>query len=63
MWFIPKQEATRGKIIIYVTVAIVLLFSLEFFNIVDVPYFEIPDFFSQKIGMTEKTNQALGANQ
>lgn len=48
-----------GKMLLYVTIFVVIIFCLEFFEIVDVPFFEIPDFFSGKATMTDTTNKAL----
>ena len=36
-------EETMGKYIGYFLIILVILFALEYFQIVDIPYFDIPD--------------------
>jgi hypothetical protein len=36
-------EATMGKYIGYLLIILVILFALEYFQIVDIPYFDLPD--------------------
>jgi hypothetical protein len=48
-----------GKIIGYVLLIIAIVFALEWFQIVDVPYLEIPDFTSGKSQGLESTKKVL----
>jgi hypothetical protein len=48
-----------GKYIGYVIMVLVVLFAVEFFGIIDIPYFDIPDYFSGKANMVDKTEGAL----
>ena len=48
-----------GKYVGYAILALIVLFVLEFFGIVDIPYFDIPDYFSGKEGMVDKTENAM----
>ena len=48
-----------GKFVIYTLIIIVAAFILEFFQIVDIPFLEIPDYLSGKTEMIQKTNDAL----
>ncbi len=48
-----------GKFIIYGLIALIALFVLEFFQIVDIPYLEIPDYVSEKKGMTQKQEASM----
>lgn len=48
-----------GKYIIYGIIILLALFVLEFFQIVDVPFLEIPDFTSGKEKMIYKTSEAI----
>ena len=48
-----------GKYIIYGIIIILVLFILEYFQIVDVPFLEIPDFTSGKEEMMHKTIEAI----
>jgi hypothetical protein len=48
-----------GKYIGYVILILVAIFMLEWFQIVDVPFFEIPDFLSGKKDMVDSTKGAL----
>jgi hypothetical protein len=49
-----------GKYIGYTILIIVMIYALEWFQIVDVPFIEIPDFMSGKRDMIESTNEVLG---
>ena len=40
---IVAREATMGKYIGYFLIILVIIFVLEFFQIVDIPYFDLPD--------------------
>jgi hypothetical protein len=46
-----------GKYIAYILVVFGIIFCLEFFGIVDIPYFSIPDFTGQKEQLIEKSRQ------
>jgi len=48
-----------GKYIGYAILIIVVIFVLEWFQIVDVPFFEIPDFMSGKNEMIDSTKDVL----
>lgn len=48
-----------GKFIGYVILILAALFALEWFAIVDVPYFEIPNFLSGKQEAISTTSEAL----
>lgn len=48
-----------GKYIFYGFIILVVLFFLEWFKIVDVPFLEIPDFFSGKQVLIHKTQDEL----
>ena len=48
-----------GKYVGYVIMILIVLFAVEFFGIVDIPYFDIPDYFSGKEGMMDKTEKAM----
>jgi len=48
-----------GKYFGYAILIIVVIFFLEWFQIVDVPFFEIPDFMSGKKDMIHSTEDVL----
>ena len=48
-----------GKYVGYVILILIVLFAVEYFGIVDIPYFDIPDYFSGKEGMMDKSEEAL----
>jgi hypothetical protein len=48
-----------GKYIGYTFLIIVLVIALEYFQIVDVPYFDIPDLTSGKKDMIHSTDDAI----
>ena len=48
-----------GKYIGYAILIMVVIFVLEWFQIVDVPFFEIPDFMSGKKDMIDSTKDIL----
>jgi hypothetical protein len=48
-----------GKYIGYAILILFVLFAVEFFGIVDIPYFDIPDYLSGKDAMVGKTEGAL----
>jgi hypothetical protein len=48
-----------GKYLAYVLIILAILFALELFEIVDIPFLEIPDFLSGKKAMIDKTPEAL----
>ena len=37
------REAAMGKYIGYFLLVMIIIFALEFFHIVDIPYFDLPD--------------------
>lgn len=48
-----------GKYIGYVILILIVLFAVEFFGIVDIPYFDIPNYLSGKEDMIDKTEDAM----
>ncbi len=48
-----------GKMVLYAVVVAIVLLALEFFQIVDIPYLEIPDGLSNKKEMVEKTEDVI----
>lgn len=48
-----------GKYIIYAVILVIVAFFLEFFQVVDIPYLEIPDYMSGKETMTQKTENMV----
>ena len=40
---IVDREAAMGKYIGYFLLVMIIIFALEFFHIVDIPYFDLPD--------------------
>ena len=48
-----------GKYIAYILGVIVILFALEFFEVVDVPILEIPDLTSSKETIIEKSEDNM----
>ena len=48
-----------GKYVIYALIGVIAIFVLEFFQIVDIPYFEIPDYMSGKTEMVQKTHDMV----
>ena len=48
-----------GKYVGYVILVLLVLFAVEFFGIVDIPYFDIPNYFSGKEDMIDKTEKAM----
>ncbi|WP_319406849.1 hypothetical protein [uncultured Desulfosarcina sp.] len=48
-----------GKFVIYALIIVVAALILEFFQIVDIPFLEIPDYLSGKTEMIQKTNDML----
>lgn len=56
---LQEDSDKMGKYIGYVIIILVILFALEWFQIVDVPYFEIPDYTTGKKVMIDSTEKAL----
>ncbi|MEJ2096866.1 MAG: hypothetical protein P8Y38_06945 [Deltaproteobacteria bacterium] len=48
-----------GKYIAYAIIILLVLFALEWFEIVDIPFLEIPDYLSSKEELINKTDNAL----
>jgi hypothetical protein len=48
-----------GKYIIYGLIILFVLFILEWLQIVDIPFLEIPDYFSGKEKLVNKTSEAI----
>lgn len=51
-----------GKYIGYTLLIIVVVIALEWFQIVDVPFFDIPDYTSGKKDMIHSTEDVLEKN-
>ena len=52
-----------GKIIGYAFLIMAVLFVLEWFQIVDVPYLEVPDYTVNKKGMIDSKEGALNQTE
>ena len=50
-----------GKYLCYGIIILIVLFCLELFEVVDVPFFELPDFISEKDSLMQKTTD--GSNE
>ena len=48
-----------GKYVGYVILILVVLFAVEYFGIFDIPFFDIPDYFTGKESMMDKTEEAM----
>lgn len=48
-----------GKYVGYVILILVILLAVEYFEVFDIPYFDIPDYFSGKENMLDKTENAI----
>jgi hypothetical protein len=48
-----------GKFVIYAMIIVIAALVLEFFQIVDIPFLEIPDYLSGKTEMIQKTNDMV----
>jgi hypothetical protein len=48
----------RGKYIGYIILIMAIIFFLEWLQIVDVPFFDIPDYITSKKDMVESTEGA-----
>ena len=48
-----------GKIVIYGVIVLIALFFLEFFQLVDIPYLEIPDYVSTKREKLQETEEVI----
>ena len=48
-----------GKYVGYVILILIVLFAVEYFGIYDIPFFDIPDYFSGKESMMDKTEKAM----
>lgn len=48
-----------GKFVIYAMIIVIAALVLEFFQIVDIPFLEIPDYLSGKTEMIQKTNEMV----
>jgi hypothetical protein len=54
-----QREALMGKYIFYALAVLVILFALEWFEIVDVPFLEIPDITGQKKEIMDRSKDAM----
>lgn len=59
MMGVKFRRINMGKYVGYVILALIVLFAVEFFGIVDIPYFDIPNYFSGKEDMIDKTENAM----
>jgi TRAP-type mannitol/chloroaromatic compound transport system permease large subunit len=48
-----------GKIIVYALVIFMVAFFLEYFEIVDIPYFDIPNFLEGKKALVHNATSVL----
>ncbi len=48
-----------GKYVGYVILILIGLFVVEYFGIIDIPFFDIPDYFAGKESMIDKTDDAF----
>ena len=48
-----------GKYVGYVILILVVLFAVEYFGIIDIPFLDIPDYFAGKESMMDKTEDAM----
>jgi hypothetical protein len=48
-----------GKFVIYALIIVIAAFILEFFQIVDIPFLEIPDHLSGKTEIFHKTGDMM----
>jgi hypothetical protein len=48
-----------GKYIGYLILLLLILFALEWFHVVDIPYLEIPDYTKGEHQMIDSTENAL----
>ena len=48
-----------GKYVGYVILILLILFAIEYFKIVDIPYIDIPDYFTGKEDMIDRTENAM----
>lgn len=48
-----------GKFVIYALIIVIAAFVLEFFQIVDLPFLEIPDYLSGRAEMAHKTGDMV----
>ena len=55
----PEGVGVMGKYVGYVILILIVLLAIEYFGIVDIPYFDIPDYFSGKEGMMDQTEKAM----
>jgi hypothetical protein len=54
-----KGIGLMGKYVGYVILILLILFTIEFLGIVNIPILNIPDYFSGKDDMIEKTEKAM----
>lgn len=52
-----------GKYLGYFILVVLVIFALEWFEIVDIPFLEIPDYLTGKEDFMQKTSEALEQNQ
>jgi len=48
-----------GKYLCYIIAILILIFCLELFEIVDIPFFDLPDFLTEKSNLIKKTTNGL----
>ena len=48
-----------GKYIAFAVIILVIMFFLEFLEIVDIPYFEVPDFLSSRDALIDASEERM----
>jgi hypothetical protein len=48
-----------AKYLCYAIAILIVIFCLELFEVVDVPFFDLPDFLTEKDGLIKKTTDGL----
>ena len=48
-----------GKYIVYILCLLIVLFLLEWFRIVDIPYLELPNYTDNKEALYQKSSDTL----
>jgi len=56
---VKLQGETMGKYIGYFLCVLVIIFALEYFQVVDIPYFDIPDLKSSGEHIKEKSEDNM----
>ncbi len=59
MYANSEGVSVMGKYVGYVILILTVLFAVEYFGIYDIPLFDIPDYFTGKGSMMDKTQEAM----